>query len=99
VKKSLHLRKLLALVRLYGRQDVLSALRLALDAQTCAAASVENILHPQRRRRQLPSLVQVQPQRRELIDDIDLEPADPALYDRFCHDTEDDTAEESHGTT
>ena len=34
-----------------------------------------------------------------VINDIDLELADPALYDRFCHDTEDDTAEESHGTT
>ena len=81
VKKSSHLRKILALVRLYGRHDVLSALRLALDAQTCAAASVENILHPQRRRRQLPSLVQVQPQRRELIEDIDLPTPDPAMYD------------------
>jgi hypothetical protein len=30
-----------------------------------------------------------------LIDEIELEPADPALYDRFCTDTEDD----SHGTT
>ena len=35
------------------------------------------------------------PKRRELIDDIELEPADPAFYDRFCHDTEED----SHGTT
>ena len=33
--------------------------------------------------------------RRELIDDIELEPADPALYDRFC----DHTTEDSHGTT
>ena len=35
------------------------------------------------------------PQRRELIDDIELEPADPAYYDRFYTETEED----SHGTT
>ena len=30
------------------------------------------------------------PQRRELIDDIELEPADPAVYDRFCNTTDED---------
>jgi hypothetical protein len=30
-----------------------------------------------------------------LIDEIELEPADPGIYDRFCTDT----AEDSHGTT
>jgi hypothetical protein len=33
--------------------------------------------------------------RRELIDEIELEPADPAVYDRFCNITD----EGSHGTT
>jgi len=33
---------------------------------------------------------------RELIDDIELEPADPSLYDRFCHDTQE---EDPHATT
>jgi hypothetical protein len=26
-----------------------------------------------------------------LIDDIELDPADPAFYDRFCHDPEEDS--------
>jgi len=56
---------------------------------------VENLLLAERRRRQLPTPTLPTPQRRELIDDIELEAADPALYDRFCHDTEED----SHGTT
>ena len=30
------------------------------------------------------------PRRRELIDEIELEPTDPAIYDRFCNDTEED---------
>jgi transposase len=81
VKKSIQLRKLLALVRLYGRSDVLAALRLALEAQTYDAPSVENILHQLRRRRQLPSPVSPQPQRKELIEDIDLPTPDPATYD------------------
>ena len=53
------------------------------------------MLLAERRRRQLPTPTLPTPQRRELIDDIELEPADPALYDRFYTDTEED----SHGTT
>ena len=63
--------------------------------QTYDAAYVENLLLAERRRRQLPTPTLPTPKRRELIDDIELEPADPALYDRFCHDTE----ENSHATT
>ena len=33
------------------------------------------------------------PKRRELIDEIELDPADPAFYDRFCQDTEEDPHE------
>ncbi len=36
------------------------------------------------RRRQLPTPTLPTPKRRELIDDIELEPADPAFYDRFA---------------
>jgi hypothetical protein len=49
----------------------------------------------QEQRTGLPTPTLPTPQRRELIDDIELEPADPALYDRFCHHTEED----SDGTT
>jgi hypothetical protein len=35
------------------------------------------------------------PRRRELIDEIELESTAPAIYYRFCNDTEED----SHGTT
>jgi hypothetical protein len=38
---------------------------------------------------------ELRPRRRELIDEIELEPADPAVYDRFCNITD----EGSHGTT
>ena len=43
----------------------------------------------------LPTPTLPTPRRRELIDEIELEPTDPAIYDRFCNDTEED----SHGTT
>ena len=55
---------------------------------------MENLLLAQRRRQQLPTPTLPTPKRRELIDDIELEPADPALYDRFCQGTE----ENEHGT-
>jgi transposase len=95
VKTSVHVRRLLNLAQLYGRTEVLAAISHALELATFDAAAVENLLLAERRRRQLPTPTLPTPQRRELIDDIELEPADPALYDRFCRDTE----ENSHGTT
>jgi len=95
VKTGVHVRRLLQLAKLYGRTEVLAAMARALELATYDAACVENLLLAQRRRRQLPTPTLPTPQRRELIDDIELEPADPALYDRFCHDTEED----SDGTT
>ncbi len=95
VKTSVHLRRLLGLAQLYGRTEVLAAIARALELQIYDAAYVENLLLAERRRRQLPTPTLPTPQRRELIDEIDLEPADPGLYDRFCRDNE----ENSHGTT
>ena len=89
------MRRLLGLAKLYGRTEVLAAITRALALASYDAAYVENLLLAERRRRQLPTPTLPTPQRRELIDDIELEPADPARYDRFCHDTEED----SHGTT
>jgi hypothetical protein len=95
IKTGVHVRRLLNLAQLYGRTEVLAAISHALALATYDAACVENLLLAERRRRQLPTPTLPTPKRRELIDDIELEPADPALYDRFCHDT----TEDSHGTT
>jgi transposase len=95
LKTGVHLRRLLGLARLYGTAELLAAISRALELATYDAASVENLLVAERRRRQLPTPTLPTPQRRELIDEIELDPADPAFYDRFCTDTEDD----SHGTT
>jgi hypothetical protein len=95
VKTSVHLRRLLGLAQLYGRAELLSAISRALELATYDAAYVENILMAQRRQRKLPTPTLPAPQRRELIDEIELEPADPAVYDRFCQDPEED----SHAAT
>jgi transposase len=95
VKTGVHLRRLLGLARLYEPTELLSAISRALELATYDAAYVENLLLAQRRRRQLPTPTLPTPQRRELIDEIELEPADPALYDRFCKGTEED----AHGST
>lgn len=83
VKTAVHLRRLLALVRLYGRDDVLAAIRQALAYQTYDAAYVETLLHQERRRRDLPSPTPLSPKRRELIEDIRLEDVDLGHYDRL----------------
>ena len=88
VKTSVHLRRLLNLAQLYGRTEVLSAIARALELATYDAAYVENLLLAERRRRQLPTPTLPAPKRRELIEEIDLEPPDPAVYDRLCRDTE-----------
>jgi transposase len=95
VKTGVHLRRLLKLAQIYGRTEVLAAISRAVALATYDAASVENLLLAERRRRQLPTPTIPTPQRRELIEAIDLEPADPAFYERFC----DNHAEDSHATT
>jgi transposase len=95
IKTGVHLRRLLSLARLYGTAEVLAAISRALELQAYDAAYVENILLAERQRRQLPTPTLPTPKRRELIDEIELEPADPGVYDRFCKTTEDD----AHGTT
>jgi len=97
VKPTVHLRRLLTLVRLYGRRDVLAAIGQALAYQTYDAAYVETLLLQQRRRRELPSPTPLQPKRRELIEDIYLEEPDPAKYDRLCDDSDnEDSANEEN---
>ena len=95
VKTGVHLRRLMGLARLYGTAELLAAIARALELATYDAAYVENLLLAERRRRELPTPTLPTPRRRELIDEIELEPTDPAIYDRFCNDTEED----SHGTT
>ena len=94
VKTGVHLRRLLELARLYGTAELLGAISRALELATYDAAYVKNLLLAERRRRQLPTPTLPTPKRRELIDEIDLEPTDPAVYDRFCNTTDED----SHGT-
>jgi transposase len=90
IKPTIHLRRVLSLVQLYSRQEVLAAIRQALQYQTYDAAYVETLLLQERRRRELPSPTPLQPKRRELIEDIHLEEPDPAHYDRLCGDSNDE---------
>ncbi len=91
VKTGVHLRRLLGLTRVYGSSEVVSAIARALELAAYDAAYVENLLLAERRRRQLPTPTLPTPKRRELIDEIDLEPTDPAVYDRFCKTTDEDS--------
>jgi hypothetical protein len=95
IKTGVHLRRLLGLAQLYGTTELLSAIAEALELAIYDAAAVENLLLAQRRRRQLPTPTLPAPRRRELIDEIALEPADPGFYDRSCTHT----AEDAHGAT
>jgi len=81
IRPAVHLRRLLGLVRLYGRQEVLAAIDLALQYQAYDAAYVETLLLQERRRRELPSPTPLQPKRRELIEEIRLEEPDLRRYD------------------
>lgn len=83
VKPLVHLRRILKLAQLYGREDVLSALEQALEYETYDAEYVEAIMHQQRRQRDLPSPTEVLPMRPEWIDETDYESPDPADYDQL----------------
>jgi hypothetical protein len=84
LKTSVHLRRILHLVHLYGRQEVLAAVCRANAYQTFDAAYVETLVLQERRRRELPSPTLVRPKRQELIEETDLDEPDPAVYDRLC---------------
>jgi transposase len=86
VKTTVHLRRVLNLVQLYGRDDVLAALVLANQYGTYDAAYVETLVLQERRRRELPSPTPLRPKRQELIDEIQLDEPDPAAYDRLCEE-------------
>ena len=86
VKTAVHLRRILNLVRLYGRDDVRAALVLANQYGTYDAAYVETLVLQERRRRELPSPTPLRPKRQELIDEIQLDEPDPAAYDRLCQE-------------
>ena len=88
VKTTVHLRRLLSFVHLYGRDEVLAAIRLAQQYQTYDAAYVETLLLQERRRRELPPPTPLRLQRQELIDDIELEDPDPGAYDQLFQDHE-----------
>jgi len=100
VKTSHHLRRLLDLARVYGRTDVLAAITRAHELQTYDAAYVETLMLQERRRQELPSPVPLRPARRELIDEIDIEPSDPAVYDRLFgpQEEESETTDHRQGT-
>lgn len=83
VKPLVHLRRLLKLVHLYGRQEVLPAIEQAVQFETYDADYVEAILHQLRRRRELPSPTEVLPRRREWMEETDYDSPDPADYDRL----------------
>lgn len=83
LKTGVHLKRLLNLVRLYGRGEVIAAIARANEFHTYDAAYVETILLQERRRRDLPSPTEVRPKRRELLEETDFEEPDPADYDRF----------------
>jgi len=95
VKTTHHLRRLLNLVRVYGRSDVLVAIARAHQFHTYDAAYVETILLQERRRRELPSPTPLRPKRQELIEEIELDDPDPAIYDRFSDNQE--SEQQDHG--
>ena len=86
VKPLIHLRRLLKLALLYGRDEVLSALEQALEYETYDAEYVEAIMHQQRRQRDLPSPTEVLPMCPEWIEETDYESPDPSDYDQFLED-------------
>jgi transposase len=94
VKTTHHLRRLLNLVRLYGRAEVLAAMARAHRYQTYDAAYVETLLLQERRRQELPSPTPLRPKRQELIDEIDVEDPDPAAYDRLLGTDEEEQEED-----
>jgi hypothetical protein len=85
LKTIIHLRRILALVRLYGKAEVMAAIALALQYKTFDSAYVKNLIDQERRRKQAPSPISLSPKRQELVEEIHLEEPDPGDYDSLLH--------------
>lgn len=83
LKTTVHLKKILELVTLYGKAEVLGAISRALEYGACDAAYVRNLIDQERRRRHLPSPAPITPKRRELLEEVQIEEPDPSDYDHL----------------
>lgn len=83
LKSVVHIRRILALSHVYGKTEVLDAISRALEFSAIDAAYVENILHQQRRKRNLPSPIPLCLARKELLEEVTVETPDPSEYDRL----------------
>jgi len=92
VRASVHLKRIVQLVHLYGRGDVLKAMRDALQYQTVDAAYVESLVVQARRKASLPSPTMIQPKRKELIQ-LELDLPDRGRYDRFTHEDDNEQSQ------
>ena len=90
VKPIVHFRRILRLVRLYGKAEVVAALRSAIELRTFDSAYVVNLVDQERRRRHLPSPLPMTPQRQELLEDYYFEEPEPGDYDTFTEQGGDD---------
>ena len=89
VRITTHLRRVIHLAHLYGRQAVIDAITQANHYRTFDAAYIETLVLQDRRRRELPSPTLIRPRRAELLEETDLEEPDPAVYDRHATPEED----------
>jgi transposase len=83
VRTTTHLRRIINLAHLYGRDAVIHAITQANHWRTFDAAYIETLVLQDRRRRELPSPTLVHPCRTELLEETDLEEPDPAVYDHL----------------
>jgi len=90
VKPIVHFRRILRLVRLYGKYEVVAALGRAVEHRTFDSAYVVNLVDQERRRRHQPSPLPVNPQRKELLEDYHFDEPEPGDYDTFMEQEGDD---------
>jgi transposase len=83
VRTTTHLRRIIKLTHLYGREAVIDAIAQANHWRTFDAAYLETLVLQDRRRRELPSPTIVRPRRAELLEETDLEESDPGVYDHL----------------
>ena len=89
VRPTVHLRRIVSLIELYGREAVLRAMRVAIEYQTIDAAYVEAIVLQERRKASLPSPLPLQPKRKDLIQ-LELDIPDPGRYDNLTEKEDND---------
>ncbi|GJM17635.1 MAG: hypothetical protein DHS20C13_29620 [Thermodesulfobacteriota bacterium] len=80
-KPSIHIQKILKLTNIYGNTEVAQAINKSFEFHVFDSAYIENLILQYRRKKDIPSPIPLSPIRKELIEEVTIDPPNLSEYD------------------